>query len=66
MIVKSYYQTGACKPLWNQNCVVVTNEEGEHRPAIFLQRPKWITDDARWNILCKSVRLELPSGCELK
>lgn len=66
MIVKAYYQTGACRPLWNQNCILITNGEGIETPAIFLQRPKWVTDDVGWSILCKSVRLELPIGFELK
>lgn len=66
MLIKTYYQTGACKPLWNQNCLVGGDGSYRELPIMYLQRPKWITDDARWNILCKSVRLDLPMGFELK
>lgn len=31
-------------------------------PIVYLQRPKWITDDAAWERIVKSIRLDLPNG----
>jgi len=34
-------------------------------PLIYLQRPKWIKDDAAWLKIVESIRLELPQGFEV-
>ena len=35
-------------------------------PIIYLQRPKWIEDNAIWETICQSVTLDLPKGFEIK
>ena len=34
-------------------------------PLIYLQRPKWITNDAQWLAIVNSVRLVLPANFEV-
>lgn len=34
-------------------------------PLVYLQRPKWIKDDAAWEKIVESVRLNLPRGFEV-
>jgi hypothetical protein len=64
MIIQSYSISspvkGICKQhaAWGMtgNCAV---------PLIYLQRPKWITDDAVWENIVESVRLVLPDGLDV-
>lgn len=64
MKIDSYYVgqplPGTCK----QHGVWAT-EGNTVSPIMYLQRPKWITDDGAWEELVKSVRLELPHGFEI-
>jgi hypothetical protein len=66
MKIKTYSITGACPPLWKSDCIVANAEPNGVCPIVYLRRPKWIKDDAAWKTLCKSIRLELPAGFELK
>ena len=34
-------------------------------PIVYLQRPKWIDDNEKWNEIVKSIRLDLPQGFEI-
>ena len=34
-------------------------------PLVYLQRPKWIKDDAAWKKIVESVQLRLPKGFEV-
>jgi hypothetical protein len=66
MKIHKYSFSGAVKPLWNQNCIVVSDGVTGFTPLIYFQRPKWIEDDAKWKTICESVRLELPVGFEIE
>ena len=35
-------------------------------PLFYIQRPKWIKDDVVWEKICKSIKLELEQGIEIK
>lgn len=54
--------SGVCK----QSAVWARGEDGAHSPLIYLQRPKWIKDDAAWNRIVASVRVNLPKNFEVK
>jgi len=41
-------------------------DEGVHWPLVYLQRPKWITNDSVWAKIVDSVRLNLPKNFEVK
>lgn len=65
MKVSSYYINiqgvkGLCKSsgVWAQDGNVSV-------PLFYLHRPKWITDDKKWEEIVKSVRLDLPMGFEV-
>ena len=67
MKIKTYSLTGACSPLWKGDCIIASDTKVTGMcPIIYLKRPKWIKDDAAWEALCKSIRLDLPTGFELK
>lgn len=66
MKVKSYSINdnpipGICK----QSSEWATDGSNGVWPLVYLQRPKWIKDDAAWARIVASVRLELPSGFEV-
>lgn len=43
------------------------SEDGcSYSPLVYFQRPRWIKDDAVWEEICKSLRLTLPQGFEIK
>ena len=52
---------GICK----QGAVWARGEDGVHWPLIYLQRPKWITNDAQWRKIVASVQLRLPKNFEV-
>lgn len=35
-------------------------------PIVYLQRPKWIKSDESWDLILRSIRIELPKGAEIK
>ena len=41
-------------------------DENAMYPIAYLQRPKWIEDDAAGEAIVKSIRIELPVGFEIK
>lgn len=49
--------SGVCK----QHAILAT-EGCTTSPIVYLQRPKWIKDDAAWERIVKSIRLDLPNG----
>lgn len=64
MKVKSYALSGPIEGLVKQHAIWA--EEGTcMAPLIYLQRPKWISNDAQWKKICESVRLELPKEFEV-
>ena len=66
MKVTHYHVSGPSTGVCKQSAVWVRGEDGVHWPLIYLQRPKWITDDAVWNKIVASVQLRLPRNMELK
>ena len=64
MKVKSYSVSGPIDGLVKQHAVWV--EEGSFlAPLIYLQRPKWIANDAQWLEIVNSVRITLPVDFEV-
>jgi len=52
--------TGLCK----QRAIWAT-EGGRMSPLVYLQRPKWITNDDDWDKITSAIRLELPKNTEI-
>ena len=65
MKVHHYHVSGPIDGACKQSAVWARGKEGGHSPLIYLQRPKWITDDAAWNQIVKSVRINLPRNLEV-
>ena len=53
--------TGLCKQhaIWGR-------DGNACAPLVYLQRPKWIKDDAVWEQLVNSIQLKFPKGKEVK
>ncbi len=51
--------------LWKRPCVLA-HEGNKAAPLFYLQRPKWIKDDADWSRIVRSIELRLPGGFEIK
>lgn len=67
MKVTHYYTSGPVEGLCKQSAIWARGaEQNGHAPLVFLQRPKWITDDAAWAQIVRSVQLKLPRGFEAK
>jgi hypothetical protein len=64
MKVESYSIASPAKGLSKQH-VILANEGCTGAPLVYLQRPKWIADDAQWLAIVASIRLELPAGFEV-
>lgn len=61
MKVKTYSVTGPIHGLIKQHAVWA--EEGSViAPLIYLQRPKWISNDDQWEKIVSSISLDLPAG----
>ena len=66
MKISEYIIDAPCKGLYKQHCILVKDEAvGCFMPLVYLQRPKWIKDDAAWEKIVKSVRLTLPRDFEV-
>lgn len=65
MRVTHYHISGPVKGLWKQSAIV-GRERTTVAPLVYLQRPKWIKDDAIWKKIVGSVQLQLPQNFEIK
>lgn len=64
MKLERYSLSGPIEGVTSQHAVMISN--GQYtRPLIYLQRPKWIVDDAQWATICSSLSLALPAGYEV-
>ena len=66
MKVTHYHVSGPSSGICKQSAVWVRGKDDVHWPLIYLQRPKWITDDSVWNRIVASVRVNLPRNLEVK
>ena len=65
MKVTHYHTCGPIDGLCKQHAIWVSGEDAPTSPLVFLQRPKWIKDDAAWAKIIESVQLRLPQGFEV-
>lgn len=65
MKISSYSLCGPMAPLWKQHCILGHLSSHHSAPLVYLQRPKWIVNDDEWEIIVKSVRINLPAGFEI-
>ncbi len=65
MKVTHYHVSGPVSGICKQSAVWARGEDGVHSPLIYLQRPKWIEDDAVWNRIVASVQIRLPRNLEV-
>ena len=64
MNIEKYSTSGPIKGICKQSAV--WGHEGNSLvPLIYIQRPKWIKDDAVWSQIVESIRLDLPTGMEI-
>jgi len=61
MKIESYSVNRPIKGVCKQYAIWGT-EGGTTAPLVYLQRPKWITDDLEWEDIVDSIRLNLPKG----
>ena len=66
MKVTHYHVSGPIDGACKQSAVWGRMDEGVHWPLVYLQRPKWITNDEVWARIVDSVRLHLPKNFEVK
>jgi hypothetical protein len=66
MKVTHYHVSGPSPGVCKQSAVWVRGEDDAYWPLIYLQRPKWITDDSVWNRIVACVRVNLPRNMEVK
>lgn len=64
MKIESYTVEGPIDGLVKQHAIWV-HEGGVVAPLIYLQRPKWIVNDAQWLTIVNSVRMVLPADFEV-
>ena len=64
MKVKSYSVEGPIDGLVKQSAVWGYDKQCIF-PLIYLQRPKWIANDAQWQTIVNSVRMVLPPDFEV-
>ena len=65
MKIVSYGTSKPIDGLCKQSAVWMNDDSGSCAPLIYLQRPKWIKDDAVWETVTKAVRINLPQGFEV-
>ena len=66
MKVDFYHTRGPLRGLCKQSAIWVCSKDTScYAPLVYLQRPKWITDDDAWHKIVCSVRLNLPEGYEV-
>lgn len=67
MKIESFMYSSPRKGQSKQYAIIaMAKDSNRAMPIIYLQRPKWIEDDAVWLEIVKSIRLELPRGFEIK
>lgn len=66
MRVTHYHTAGPTFGTYKQHAVWGSGEGAACSPLVFLQRPKWIKDDAVWRKIVDAVSLNLPRGFEVK
>ena len=62
--VKTYSKSGPLPSLFSQHCLLASDGT-KTRPLVYLQRPKWIKDDAQWSRICAAVTITLPNEFEV-
>lgn len=63
----SYFIGRPVKGLVKQWAIWAGNKSGNsHVPLIYLQRPKWIKDDAKWEEIVSSLVLNLNKSMDVK
>lgn len=69
MKVTHYHVSGPVDGVCKQSAIWARGSHGEqhaYSPLVYLQRPKWITDDAAWRKIVAAVNFKLPRGTEIK
>ena len=68
MKVTHYVPSGPMQGLNKQHCIYGRGAKPDnvYTPLVYFQRPKWIKDDACWEKIVSSIRLQLPNGFEVK
>ena len=64
MKVESYSVGGPVDGLVKQHAIWA-QEGSTVAPLVYLQRPKWIANDAQWFTIVNAIRLQLPAGFEV-
>ena len=64
MKIESYTVEGPIDGLVKQYAIWI-KDNGCISPLVYLQRPKWIANDAQWLAIVHSIRLTLPVGFEV-
>lgn len=64
MKIESYYICSPIKGLCKQYSLMAREDNGS-TPIVYFQRPKFIEDDAKWEQIVKSIRIDLPQGFEI-
>ena len=64
MKLKNYSQSGPLQGVCSQHCLLAS-DGAVTRPLMYLQRPKWIKDDAQWIRICAAITITLPAGFEV-
>lgn len=64
MKIKSYSLSGPLPGVTKQHSILASCG-AYSRPLVYLQRPKWIVDDAQWLRICQGVSVTLPDGFEV-
>ena len=64
MKIESYHICSPIKGLCKQYSLMV--QEGNRAAhLVYFQRPKFIDDDAKWEQIVKSIKIDLPKGFEI-
>lgn len=66
MKISHYYVAQPVEGLTKQYAIFAREKNSNSYVLVmYLQRPKWIKNDAAWDKLAKSVTLKLPKGFEI-
>lgn len=65
LVIKTYNTSGPIKGVSKQSAIWGSNGT-QTSPIVYLQRPKWIKDDACWDMIVKSISINLPYEYEIK
>lgn len=61
------YAVDAPGKMGKQFAIIAREDRGNcWYPLVYLQRPKWIKDDAAWAEICRSVKISLKRDFEVK